>query len=441
MSTLSILKAMREKCGQPDQNGVCEMKVPYFYGTHSDGKGRRFAAGGRSLQSIPREIRWYIAGHLYVDIDMVNAHPSIMVHLCELAAADGIRCDHLKHYVANRDQLLESLGSEGMDRNAAKKFILENMNGKDNADRVDQEWVRDLSEEMRVFRQYLTVKFKDDFEKRKHIRINVFGKNYNHDGSFFNSVICAEEDRILMEALGAIKSLDLQTRNTPLMFDGLMLPITEYDKRGNVILDHMSYTVRLKTGFEVKFVIKPMERRTREQMFQPVTSGISVGSNQNNPVTQEDDQGAQVEDPINILAWDWVPDLLALHKGDIYRISAQFACVFDPKTGCWSHDEHENCGIVGHWIEEFLHLPHLEQSTPKVAQQAMYILQRSQATPHDPDFIKNQTKKLIGVSHFHAGGEYHWKTKEFRPPGQELLRPFWRLSIRFPFVRSEDQRH
>lgn len=49
----------------------------------NEGYGRFFAQGSLSLQSFPREIRHTIAGDYYQDIDIVNAHPVILEHLCE----------------------------------------------------------------------------------------------------------------------------------------------------------------------------------------------------------------------------------------------------------------------------------------------------------------------------------------------------------------------
>jgi parallel beta-helix repeat protein len=45
--------------------------------------GRMFAKGALSLQSFPRAIRATLAHSFYYDIDMVNAHPVILSHLCK----------------------------------------------------------------------------------------------------------------------------------------------------------------------------------------------------------------------------------------------------------------------------------------------------------------------------------------------------------------------
>ena len=55
--------------------------------------GRFYAVGSLSLQSMPREIRHTIATEFYVDIDIKNAHPVILAHLCSKmgSPANGLR--------------------------------------------------------------------------------------------------------------------------------------------------------------------------------------------------------------------------------------------------------------------------------------------------------------------------------------------------------------
>ena len=65
-------------------------------------RGRRFARGFQSLQSIARPIRHTIAGDLYYDPDLENAHPVALAHFCGL---HGIPCPELQGYNEPRDPL------------------------------------------------------------------------------------------------------------------------------------------------------------------------------------------------------------------------------------------------------------------------------------------------------------------------------------------------
>ena len=84
---------MRDKCFELDYdpfkiaenylknslNG--EIEVSY---KQNNKKGRFCAIGSLSLQSMAKEIRHSIAKDYYVDIDVVNAHPVILEHLCKV---------------------------------------------------------------------------------------------------------------------------------------------------------------------------------------------------------------------------------------------------------------------------------------------------------------------------------------------------------------------
>ena len=66
-----------EKILSKPRNGF--IRVDY---KQKNGVGRRFAVKGVSLQGLSRPIRQTIARD-YVDVDMVNAHPSILLFVCE----------------------------------------------------------------------------------------------------------------------------------------------------------------------------------------------------------------------------------------------------------------------------------------------------------------------------------------------------------------------
>ena len=84
----------------------------------NDNKGRNFADKGLSLQCLKRQIRQTICHEFYDDLDMVNAHPVILLHMCE---ENKIKTPFLKEYVNNRDQILKDTG---LSRDEAKKLYL-----------------------------------------------------------------------------------------------------------------------------------------------------------------------------------------------------------------------------------------------------------------------------------------------------------------------------
>ena len=101
---------MRAKCFGEDYNPFVIAKK-YLNKSHNgklnvcykqnDSLGRFYAVGALSMQGLPREIRHTI-GTEYTDIDMKNAHPVILLHLCGLR---NILTPNLKRYVKKRDEM------------------------------------------------------------------------------------------------------------------------------------------------------------------------------------------------------------------------------------------------------------------------------------------------------------------------------------------------
>jgi hypothetical protein len=74
----------------------------HVYKQSDENKGRFFS--GTSIQGKPKYIRGYLLHDISTDIDMVNAHPAILLHLCK---KHDIPCANLEKYVANRKSILE----------------------------------------------------------------------------------------------------------------------------------------------------------------------------------------------------------------------------------------------------------------------------------------------------------------------------------------------
>ena len=83
--------------------------------------GRVGPSKALGLFSIRREIRHTLAKGHYIDIDIENCHPVLLLQICE---ANNIRCKYLKKYVTKRDEYLkEVMDQYNVDRDNAKKII------------------------------------------------------------------------------------------------------------------------------------------------------------------------------------------------------------------------------------------------------------------------------------------------------------------------------
>lgn len=87
----------------------------------SDDVGRFVAVKGTGLQALSRDCRSALAQKFYVDVDIVNAQPTI---LQQYASKRGWVSDALKEYNTNREEFLEALMDLGMERWEAKQRVV-----------------------------------------------------------------------------------------------------------------------------------------------------------------------------------------------------------------------------------------------------------------------------------------------------------------------------
>eukprot|EP01083_Nonionella_stella_P140882 432988_1 len=87
---------------QPKNKQIGRSRCKYKAGKRDKQKtARRFCKSHKqSMQGINKIIRAALCKDLYYDIDMKNAHPTILYHLCRMK---GIHTPELKRYIDDRD--------------------------------------------------------------------------------------------------------------------------------------------------------------------------------------------------------------------------------------------------------------------------------------------------------------------------------------------------
>ena len=225
--------ALMKKYLIKSRNGIT--KVKYY---QNDGVGRMWAQEALSLQSLPREIRHTIATN-YTDVDMVNAHPVILAHMC---LEKGIDCPLLDDYILNRDELLKTIDNN-------KVVVLSIINGGSKAYKelaTKPQWLTDFKKEMDMIHHRFA--FGDEFDNHKAKRIES-GKDWNHNASYVNTLLCDFENAILMSMFRYFG----KPEDAVLCFDGIML--TTPDINLTACEDH----VLDELGIVIKLKIKPMD--------------------------------------------------------------------------------------------------------------------------------------------------------------------------------------
>ena len=241
---------MAEKYLKRSKDGKTEVNYK-----RNRGLGRAHAIGGLSQQGMPIEIRHTIAVDHHQDIDMVNAHPVLLLYLCQLR---GLNTPVLKRYVKNRDDILKEVCSlTGISRGLAKIIFLCLLNGgtRDYSKLVKKPLVlTDFMIEMRMVHK----EFSKDKEYPSHVkRLEARGKTFNQAASYVNVLLCDLEHKVLMCAANFImvSTGDQDMTQFVLIFDGFQCP-----KQYKIDLLALSTHVKEELGIVMKFAIKPMDQ-------------------------------------------------------------------------------------------------------------------------------------------------------------------------------------
>jgi phage/plasmid-associated DNA primase/predicted transcriptional regulator len=221
------------------ENGVAFENVTY---KQNNGKGRYYAIGSLSLQSLCREIRHTISKEFYKDIDIVNCHPVLLQWLCE---QNGFECKCLSKYVSNRDKYIKD------DPKKKTLFLIMTNEGEKINDESLTEFEAKYWKEMKYLHKLFSQLKPNEFETHKKKRIQVDKKNYNHQASYMNTLLCDLENNILMHMW---KFYD-NAKDAVLCFDGIMLRIRSDD---NYELKECQDYIEEKIGIKIILKIKDM---------------------------------------------------------------------------------------------------------------------------------------------------------------------------------------
>lgn len=117
--TLAKLKKMKRRLKNTNQH-----EIHFCLSKDGEQAGRLYPKrGAMSLQNLKGDVRKALSYDTYTDVDMLNAHPTILSQLFE---REGLTCPHLKRYVAEREACL---AETGMSRKDAKTAFIELMYG------------------------------------------------------------------------------------------------------------------------------------------------------------------------------------------------------------------------------------------------------------------------------------------------------------------------
>ena len=183
-------KMIKKLCNKYIKNNGCN--VDYKFSSQMVNNGRLYA-DGFAISNVHHKIRGYLCEKYYYDLDMANAHPTILLYLME-TYYPSYKWNILKTYINNRDMVLQKINK---DRNTAKTKILASMNSQKPIDSGNK-FLQKLDLE---FKQAQDLIWNQDNEFTTPL-IHYKGlKIQNKKGSYLNMVLCCFENMVLQKAI------------------------------------------------------------------------------------------------------------------------------------------------------------------------------------------------------------------------------------------------
>jgi hypothetical protein len=187
-----------------------EIKRLYTYSSNTPiSQGGRLYCGN-SIQGLKKVFRGLLMKHT-TDIDMKNAHPTILRYICRL---NNIECPNLEYYINNRSEVLKA--HTDMDEDDAKTLYLKALNDDKRKTSIRNPFFRKFDAEMKRLQKTIT-----KLECYKEIVESVpVERTYNWDGSAINRIMCKYENDILQVVIKFFRGFNIDI-SAP-MFDGVM---------------------------------------------------------------------------------------------------------------------------------------------------------------------------------------------------------------------------
>lgn len=183
------------------QKGV--IKTSYKYSTKMKDCGRIYVKVF-GIQSLKRDVRGFLCSDNYIDYDMINAHPTILLYIAKKYFKDSPH-SYLEKYVENRKEIL-------LKYNFTKKDFLVEMNRSKKYDNKNNKFLYNVNIEIKKLQDLI---FNSTIEPFITVSKGLLKIN-NKKGGFMNRVICCFEKTIL--DLVSTSSNDIN------FFDGFLSP-------------------------------------------------------------------------------------------------------------------------------------------------------------------------------------------------------------------------
>lgn len=230
------------------------LKITYKKGLKSNNIGRWYCNKGIGIQPLCVSVRHTICDGLWVDIDQVNSHPTILKNFIDKF---GFKCPLLDECMQNREAFLAKvMKEEPCSRSTAKTLVIATINGKKYKTKTLVNFANELKpiinhicnlDEYKDIKSFVEENYKDD-------------KNIN--GKIISRILQVIENNLLETYVEFFTDKGLIPTykdgfEVALIFDGLQLRMNE--NINEELLNQCRLYTLDKTGYDIELKIKPFD--------------------------------------------------------------------------------------------------------------------------------------------------------------------------------------
>lgn len=232
----------------------------YTYTKYQSGVeyGRVYPVKNKSLGCLRREVRHFIAGDLYYDIDIINAHFQIALGLCKKYNFKENKT--IKYYVENRDEILKKyMDFYDKKKGDVKKLFISILNGMNCKKLKKDDWITNFINECKtmceVFKAKTPIALFDILTKNKQLT-----KQKNR--TFISKILQIEEEMLLRKFYGMAienKIFNQGENKCVLCHDGCMVEKSAFtDINIDDFIEELNDEIFDEVGYKCDFKLKEM---------------------------------------------------------------------------------------------------------------------------------------------------------------------------------------
>ena len=253
-------------------NGNCvEIKYDFTKSYKEEMYGRLIAEQKLGFQQFHHDIRNLLAKPHYFDVDMENAHPTILLKICK---DNGWSSPMLERYVNQRNEIIKECSEQyGLSRSEVKNIMIRALyQGKHPLITETQageiKIFMDFFNEISTISRNVSFTYADIYKKVSARRITDREKQ----STCLSYVLNTEEHKILMVVNNFMEQNGRKVG--ALIFDGCLVEKlageSEMDQR---LLIRTEQEIKSKLGYDIKLAVKPLESsivvgKTQEELVQ-----------------------------------------------------------------------------------------------------------------------------------------------------------------------------